>query len=153
KTEDGGTMYYAEILNRKSKFVWWMDHPAAADLGISGTPNWGGDQTVTFDTLSTKLTVTSAVGTFTAGETVTDAAAVTVTPAGSGATAGTITFNAGAVQNIPVGNGGNGYLSAPNVVITGDGTGATATATVSAGHVTGVTIISGGTGYTSATAT
>lgn len=47
--------------------------------------------------------------------------------------------------------GGNGYTSAPTVVITGGGgTGATATAVVTNGRVTAVNITAGGSGYTSA---
>jgi len=46
-------------------------------------------------------------------------------------------------------NGGSGYISAPNVVITGNGTGATATATISAGKVSAINIIYPGYGYQS----
>lgn len=49
-------------------------------------------------------------------------------------------------------SGGTGYTSAPTVVFTGAGTGATATATIdpSNGRVTAITVTAGGTGYTSA---
>ena len=46
-------------------------------------------------------------------------------------------------------SGGSGYTEAPQVKITGIGTGATATATVSSGVVTGLNVITTGTGYTS----
>jgi phage tail sheath protein FI len=152
-TENGSTMYYPEVINRTSKYVWWMGHPLITDLGITGSVNWGGDNTVTYQTTSTKLTLTSVTGVFTPGETVQDTAALTIVPPGSGATAGTITFSTGAIATIPVTVGGTAYVVAPNVVITGNGTGAVAHATISGGVVTGVTIDTPGTGYTAATAT
>lgn len=48
---------------------------------------------------------------------------------------------------------GMGLTSVPTVVVTGDGTGATATAIVAGGVVTGFSMTSGGTGYTMATVT
>ena len=45
---------------------------------------------------------------------------------------------------------GSGYTSPPDVTITGDGTGATASATVAGGAVTGITITNKGTNYTKA---
>lgn len=62
----------------------------------------------------------------------------------------TSTVSDGAVTGFTISNGGSGYTSAPNVTITGVGTGATATATVSSGVVTAITIVDAGTGYTSA---
>jgi hypothetical protein len=53
----------------------------------------------------------------------------------------------GAVESISVVDGGEDYVTAPSVVIVGDGEGATATATVSDGVVTGVTVTNGGSGY------
>jgi len=52
------------------------------------------------------------------------------------------------VSNIPVASGGSGYLAAPVVTITGDGTGASAVATLTGGVVSDITITSAGTGYT-----
>lgn len=54
----------------------------------------------------------------------------------------------GAVYNIKISNGGAGYSSAPTVVISGDGSGLTATATQSGGVVTGITVTAPGSGYT-----
>ena len=144
KTEDGSSQYYAEIINRKSRWIWWMDHPS--------TTNWGGALSTSFDTLATTLTLTGSSGTFTANETVRYAVRVTITSPGSGATA-TANLNAGAVDTITVGAGGTLYSGAPVVAISGDGTGATATATVSGGIVTAINVTSGGTGYTNATVT
>ena len=148
KYEDGSTIYYPEVINRKSKYVWWMDHPAAIDLGQTGDPNWGEDKTTTFDTTSTKLTLTGITGSFTVGEVVSDSAAVTVTPAGSGATATAVLGFA--VASATVGAGGSGYTAATVAITGGGGTGATATATVGGGAVTAINITAGGTGYTSA---
>jgi|GEM_PF-1018308 len=56
------------------------------------------------------------------------------------------------VSSISV-SGGTGYLGAPLVLITGDGTGATALANVDdSGNLTGITITSPGVGYTTASA-
>lgn len=58
----------------------------------------------------------------------------------------------GGVKTFTVTDGGQRYKNAPTVVITGDGTGATATATIdTSGKVTAVTSDVAGTGYTAAT--
>ena len=36
KNEDGTSNYYAEVLNNKSKWVWWLAHPAAVNWEIAG---------------------------------------------------------------------------------------------------------------------
>lgn len=53
----------------------------------------------------------------------------------------------GAIHRIRLINGGSGYTSAPNVVITGDGTGAAAIAVVSGGVVTAINMTTVGSGY------
>jgi len=53
----------------------------------------------------------------------------------------------GAVYNIKVSAGGSGYTSAPNITITGDGTGLAATAEITAGVVTRINITNPGSGY------
>jgi len=53
------------------------------------------------------------------------------------------------ITDIVIANGGSGYTSPPNVVIEGNGTGATAQAFISSGKVTGVRILNKGKGYTS----
>lgn len=78
------------------------------------------------------------------------------TPAGgggSGAVLGAVTMVAGAVTAIAVTTGGSQYLTPPLVLISGNGTGATAHAVLTLGVVTSIVIDTGGTGYTSATAT
>lgn len=61
----------------------------------------------------------------------------------------------GAIHAIRITDAGTGYiaLTPPAVVITGDGTGATATATVVAGNVTKITMNTYGSGYTNAVVT
>jgi len=54
------------------------------------------------------------------------------------------------IGDINVLTGGSGYTIAPQVVIGGTGTGATATATITGGVVTGITITNQGEGYTTA---
>jgi hypothetical protein len=58
---------------------------------------------------------------------------------------------AGVVNAIVLEKTGANYIEVPEVLITGDGTGATAIATIAGGEVTGITILNGGTGYTAAT--
>lgn len=31
KSSDGGSIYYKNVINAQSKYVWWMDHPTQAD--------------------------------------------------------------------------------------------------------------------------
>lgn len=57
------------------------------------------------------------------------------------------------ITSIEVTNGGVGYLIAPTVTITGDGTGAAATATIVNGRVTAITVTNRGSGYTRAIVT
>ena len=57
---------------------------------------------------------------------------------------------AAGIERIVVTAGGSGYTSAPNVYITGAGTGATATAVVVAGSVSSITINAKGTDYSTA---
>ena len=68
---------------------------------------------------------------------------------GSGAVAYPSIIN-GKIESIIVTFGGSGYFGPPDVVITGDGVGATAFATVdlSTNIVTGITVSSKGIGYT-----
>ena len=57
----------------------------------------------------------------------------------------------GAVSSIVVVQKGSGYLSAPTITISGDGSNATATAVLnSAGEIASVTVNAGGSGYTTA---
>lgn len=78
---------------------------------------------------------------------------------GKGATA-TATVGAGAVTAISITNPGQGYSSSvyPEIIITGDGTGATANINQAANSIVGgkimaITVVTGGSGYTTATVT
>ena len=57
---------------------------------------------------------------------------------------------AAGIERIEVTAGGTGYTSAPNVYITGAGTGVTATATINAGSVASIAISAKGTDYSTA---
>ncbi len=90
-----------------------------------------------------------------AGSGYTSAPAVTISGGGgSGATA-TAIVSGGQITSITVDGGGAGYVVVPNVTITGDGTGATATAVIGAngGALTAIVVTNPGTGYTTATVT
>jgi hypothetical protein len=58
----------------------------------------------------------------------------------------------GSIENCPIIIGGSGYTSA-TVLISGDGTGATATANISGGVITSLTMVTQGSGYHYATVT
>ena len=70
--------------------------------------------------------------------------------AGSGCVVGAVTIGAGAITDIAVTAGGSNYKN-PRVIITGDGTGATATATIAGNSVSAFVVTAGGSGYTTAT--
>lgn len=57
------------------------------------------------------------------------------------------------IDSIAVINGGSDYLYNPTVIITGDGTGATATAKITNGKVTSITVTNRGSNYTTAAIT
>lgn len=59
KNDDGSSNYYKNVINTKSKYIWWMDHP-------TGTTDWGATTlTVSggvFDTLAVPETVSLSGG-------------------------------------------------------------------------------------------
>lgn len=64
--------------------------------------------------------------------------------------AATAIVQGGVLKGATVTKGGSGYTTAPTVVISGPGTGATAIALVANGQVVDVDVTAGGTGYTTA---
>ena len=67
-----------------------------------------------------------------------------------GTIATTISTSTSTINSIAVNTGGTGWTTAPNVLINGTGSGATATAAVAAGAITGITMTNIGLGYTAA---
>lgn len=61
---------------------------------------------------------------------------------------GNVVINVGVITSIDVLFAGSGYTAAPNVIITGDGSGATAVASVAGGKISSITVTNGGSGYT-----
>ena len=57
KRDDGTNVYYKNVLNVSSKYVWWMDHP-------TGMSNWGTEDSpsTTFTSLATPVTVSLTGG-------------------------------------------------------------------------------------------
>lgn len=57
KRDDGTNVYYKNVLNVSSKYVWWMDHP-------TGMSNWGSEDSpsITFTSLATPVTVSLSGG-------------------------------------------------------------------------------------------
>jgi len=140
KTEDGSSMYYPEVINRVSQYIWWMDHPTGK--------NWGGTLTTDFDTLAQTIALTTPSGTFSVGETVQFATSVALTPPGSGAIGKVATIGgSGDVTAITMTNGGTRYSGRVNVTCSGAGSSFSGTATIVGGVITGVSIVGAGTGY------
>jgi len=127
--------------------------------GISGTPVVN---TINGTTLTLSATVggSASTQTISADTTLTftwpnDAAAEAVLSEADYAqylnqTASTSSATAAGIERIEVTAGGTSYSSAPTVIITGAGTGATATATVANNIVTGITVTAKGTDYSTA---
>jgi phage tail sheath protein FI len=60
KKSDGTNNYYKNVINARSEYVWWMDHPTA----VTGSAAWGSDaQSVTFKTLTSAVTRSLSGGT------------------------------------------------------------------------------------------
>lgn len=64
KTEAGASAYYAQIINRQSQFIRWMDHPV--DVDGNASTNWGtsflGDDTITYTALTSPMTINLSGG-------------------------------------------------------------------------------------------
>ena len=59
KLPDGTSNYYKNVVNNKSKYIWWMDHPEA---NIIGTVNWGSEAAgVTFANTNNTSNVSSSL--------------------------------------------------------------------------------------------
>jgi hypothetical protein len=50
KNPDGTSNYYKDVLNNRSKYVWWLSHPLS-------TTNWGENATTDFNLLEDAITV------------------------------------------------------------------------------------------------
>jgi len=49
KTFDGSTNYYKNVINTRSKYIWWLAHPEdSINIGGDSEPNWGEDSTTSF---------------------------------------------------------------------------------------------------------
>jgi phage tail sheath protein FI len=151
KYEDGSTMYYPEVINRTSKYIWWLGHPTEADLGISSPVNWGSSSTTeNYQTTSEKVTLGTINGTFLVDEVIGDSTGAIVS-SGSNAVLGTPVVGAGGIAAVALGTAGSNYVVPPTVSLSGDGASAVVTANISGGHITSYTVTVPGTGYTTAT--
>jgi phage tail sheath protein FI len=60
KKPDGTNNYYKNVLNARSEYIWWMDHPTA----VTGTTSWGtAAASATFKTLTAPLAISLTGGT------------------------------------------------------------------------------------------
>lgn len=57
RRDDGTNVYYKNVLNVSSRYVWWMDHP-------TGMVNWGSEDSpsITFTNLATPVTISLTGG-------------------------------------------------------------------------------------------
>ncbi len=56
KNADGSSAYYKDVLNNRSKYIWWMDHPTEGN-------NWGTQAlSTTYANLTSNVTVTLSGG-------------------------------------------------------------------------------------------
>ena len=134
KDLDGKPIFYGNVLNKESEYVWFFEVPDSADYATGGE--------------------ISSIVVSDGGQDYDVAPTVVITGDGTGATATAVLDSTGGVTDITFGTPGTLYAVSDAIVITGDGTGATAeVASVGGGgEITGVTILTAGTGYTTATA-
>ena len=60
RKSDGTNNYYKNVINARSEYIWWMDHPTA----VTGTTAWGSiAQGATFKSLTAALTYSLSGGT------------------------------------------------------------------------------------------
>jgi phage tail sheath protein FI len=60
RKSDGTNNYYKNVINSRSEYIWWMDHPTA----VTGTTAWGSvAQGATFKSLTAALTYSLSGGT------------------------------------------------------------------------------------------
>jgi hypothetical protein len=60
KKPDGTNNYYKNVINSRSEYIWWMDHPTA----VTGTANWGSAAAGSaFKTLTAPLAISLSGGT------------------------------------------------------------------------------------------
>jgi hypothetical protein len=60
KKSDGTNNYYKSVLNARSEYIWWMDHPTA----VTGTTSWGTTAaSASFKLLTAPLAISLAGGT------------------------------------------------------------------------------------------
>jgi phage tail sheath protein FI len=64
KTTQGGTNYYADVLNNQSKYLWWLGHPAGSTGTGNSTVTWGttANTGAVFANLSSNVTTTLVGG-------------------------------------------------------------------------------------------
>lgn len=136
KSYSGSALYYADVLNYRSAYVWWMDHPASG-LSVGGSA-WGTTSNgTTFKTIPELITVTVTDTDVAPGT----SANIKVTKVGSN----------GEITGVTIVSGGTGYHSATTTatISGGGGTNATLTLTITGGVITTVAITTPGSGYSS----
>ena len=138
---DGSPIFFGNVLNEQSYYVWYLGAPGDSDLAKNLCV-----KELNIDPVITGLK--SGDGYISTGDT------ITFTAPSSGTTAeGFIIVENGAITGVRITEPGSGYAStAPTMTITSvDGSGFTGTAVLDAGSVVNVTITDGGQDYLGAT--
>jgi phage tail sheath protein FI len=69
KKPDGTNNYYRDVINSRSEYVWWMDHPILEIAGTTNVSNWGSAAAgVAFDEFEVAVNTVGGVTTYTFGE-------------------------------------------------------------------------------------
>jgi len=177
--DDGTSNYYANVVNRQSSYIWWLDLPVTTPLDNWGVASIVGGSPTVFDVLDTVVVFSSLIsGTdYTVGETVSvfSVPVSSLVLGGSGnvgyETVPTLTIDApeapgvratghavlsstGTVKHITINNPGSGYTdNSYTVNISGTPGTATATVVVSGGMVSSAVVLSAGSGFTGSSTT
>jgi phage tail sheath protein FI len=69
KKSDGTNNYYRDVVNSRSEYVWWMDHPVLDIAGTTNVSNWGSlASSVNFDEFETLTVTTGGITTYQFGD-------------------------------------------------------------------------------------
>jgi phage tail sheath protein FI len=113
---DGEPAFYGSVINKRSRYVWFMDVPDSSNMSDGGAISL--------------ITVTDGGSGYTSVPDVVITETTTGTQPGAGATATATLANVGELSSVTITDGGTGYATGDTVTITQDNTGATADATV-----------------------
>jgi phage tail sheath protein FI len=69
KKPDGTNNYYRDVINSRSEYVWWMDHPVLDIAGTTNASNWGSAaKDVNFDQFEVQPVTSGGITTYQFGD-------------------------------------------------------------------------------------